>query len=313
MFKYTIRRLLLALPVLLGVSVLVFLILHLSPADPALVIAGPDAPPETIRAIRQELGLDKPLVTQFAIYLKNVLSGDLGKSVRSREPVAALIKKTFPITLQLALSGVLIAVAVAIPIGVVSAVRRNSWVDNASRFMAFLGVSMPVFAVGLLLMYVFAYKLRWLPLSGHGGTLFTVKWLRSLILPAVTSSSFSIAVLTRLTRSSMLEVVGQDFIRTARAKGLSERVVIFKHALRNALLPVITVLGIQVGALMGGAVVTETIFAWSGMGRLSINAILARDFPVVQGVVLMVSALFVAANLLVDLVYAVIDPRISYA
>lgn len=302
-----------AVPVLLGVAILVFLILHLSPADPAIVVAGPDAPPETIQAIREELGLNKPLPTQFAIYLANVLRGDLGRSVRSKEPVSALIAKTFPITMQLALSGVFIAVLVSIPIGVLSAVRRNSWVDNLSRLAAFLGVSVPVFAVGLLLMYMFAYKLRWLPLSGHGGDIFTLRWLKHMILPAITASSFSIAVLTRLTRSSMLEVISQDYVRTARAKGLSERVVIFKHALRNALLPVVTVLGIQIGALMGGAVVTETIFAWSGMGRTSVNAILARDFPVVQGTVLLVSAIFVMANLLVDLFYAVIDPRITYA
>lgn len=301
-----------AVPVLLGVMVLVFLILHLSPGDPAVTVAGPDAPPETIQAVRTELGLDKPLYVQFATYLKNVLTGDLGRSIRSREPVVSLIGKTFPNTVQLALAGVVVAVIISIPVGVVSAVRRNSWVDNASRFAAFLGVSMPVFAVGLLAMYLFAYKLRWLPLSGYGGPLFTLQGLRHLILPALTVSSFSIAVLTRLTRSSMLEVVGQDFIRTARAKGLAERSVIFKHALRNALLPVVTVLGIQFGALMGGAVVTETIFAWPGVGRLSINAILTRDFPVVQGVVLLVSTVFVLANLLVDLLYAAIDPRINY-
>ncbi|MFZ5824277.1 MAG: ABC transporter permease [Bacillota bacterium] len=312
MHKYAIRRLFMAVPVLLGVMVLVFLILHLSPGDPAVTVAGPDAPPETIEAVRAELGLDKPLYVQFATYLKNVLSGDLGRSIRSREPVALLIGKTFPNTVQLALAGVIFAVIISIPVGVISAVRRNSWIDNTSRFAAFLGVSMPVFAVGLLAMYIFAYKLRWFPLSGYGGSLFTLTGLRHLVLPAVTVSSFSIAVLTRLTRSSMLEVIGQDFIRTARAKGLAERSVIFKHALRNALLPVITVLGIQFGALMGGAVVTETIFAWPGVGRLSINAILTRDFPVVQGVVLLVSTVFVLANLMVDLLYATIDPRISY-
>jgi ABC-type dipeptide/oligopeptide/nickel transport system permease component len=312
MARYILRRLLLTLPVLFGVSVLVFLILHMSPGDPALMIAGADAPPETIKAVREELGLDRPLYEQYATYLGRVVQGDLGRSVRSKEPVTKLIGETFPRTATLAVAALLVAVAVALPTGIVSAVRRNSWVDNVTRFGAFLGVSMPVFAVGLLLMWLVAYKFRLLPLSGYGGPIWTAKGFKSVILPAVTSASFSIAVLTRLTRSSMLEVVGQDYIRTARAKGLSNRIVVYKHALRNALLPVVTVLGVQFGGLMGGAVVTETIFAWPGMGRLALNAILSRDFPVVQGVVLLVAVMFVGANLLVDLVYGLIDPRIQY-
>jgi ABC-type dipeptide/oligopeptide/nickel transport system permease component len=312
MSRYVLRRLLLTLPVLFGVSVLVFLILHMSPGDPALMIAGADAPPETIKAVREDLGLDRPLYEQYATYMGRVLQGDLGHSVRSKEPVTKLVRDTFPRTATLAVAALLVAVLIALPSGIISAVRRNSWVDSGTRLAAFMGVSMPVFAVGLLLMWVFAYKLRLLPLSGYGGPVWTGKGFRSVILPAVTSAAFSIAVLTRLTRSSMLEVIGQDFIRTARAKGLADRVVVYKHALRNALLPVITVLGVQFGGLMGGAVVTETIFAWPGMGRLALNAILSRDFPVVQGVVLLVAVMFVAVNLLVDLVYGFVDPRIQY-
>lgn len=312
MLRYALRRLSLTIPVLLGVSVLVFLILHLSPGDPALMVAGADAPPETVQAVRRDLGLDRPLYQQFATYLGHVVTGDLGYSVRSKEPVTKLLGGAFPKTLALAVAGVVIAVIVSVPMGILSAVRRNSWLDNLARLSAFLGVSMPVFAVGLLLMWAFSYKLRWLPLSGYGGPLWTVKGLRYVLLPAVTSAAFSIAVITRLTRSSMLDVIEQDFVRTARAKGLNPRKVIYKHALRNALLPVVTVLGMQFGALMGGAVVTETIFAWPGVGRLAINAILSRDFPVVQGVVLLVSTFFVLINLGVDLIYAVIDPRIQY-
>jgi ABC-type dipeptide/oligopeptide/nickel transport system permease component len=309
---YILRRLLLTLPVIFGVSVFVFLILHMSPGDPALMIAGADAPPETIKAVRQDLGLDRPLYQQYATYLGRVLQGDLGRSVRSKEPVTKLIANTFPKTATLALVALVVGIMIALPAGIISAVRRSSWVDTLTRFAAFMGVSMPVFAVGLLLMWLFAYKWRLLPLSGYGGPIWTVKGLRSVILPALTSASFSIAVLVRITRSSMLDVIGQDFIRTARAKGLGERSVIYKHALRNALLPVITVLGVQFGGLMGGAVVTETIFAWPGMGRLALNAILSRDFPVVQGVVLLVALMFVTVNLLVDLVYGFVDPRIQY-
>lgn len=312
MGRYILRRILLTIPVVLGVSVLVFLILHLSPGDPALMIAGADAPPETVRAVRAELGLNKPLWQQYATYVAHVMRGDLGQSVRSKEPVARLIGKTFPNTATLAVAALMIAMIIALPTGIISAVRRNSWVDNLTRFAAFLGVSMPVFAVGLLLMWVIAYKLRLLPLSGLGGPIWTIRGLRSVLLPALTSASFSIAVLTRLTRSSMLEVIGQDYIRTARAKGLADWRVIYQHALRNALLPVVTVLGMQFGGLLSGAVVTETVFAWPGMGRLALNAILSRDFPVVQGVVLLVSVLFVGANLAVDLAYGFVDPRIQY-
>jgi peptide/nickel transport system permease protein len=312
MSRYVLRRLLLTLPVFFGVSVLVFLILHLSPGDPALMIAGADAPPETIRAVREELGLDRPVYEQYATYVGRVLHGDLGRSVRSKEPVSQLVAATFPKTATLAVAALVVAVLVALPTGIIAAVRRNSWIDNGTRLAAFLGVSMPVFAVGLLLMWVLSYKLRLLPLSGYGGPVWTIKGFKAVILPAVTSASFSIAVLARLTRSSMLDVIGQDFIRTARAKGLADRVVVYKHALRNALLPVITVLGVQFGGLMGGAVVTETIFAWPGMGRLALNAILSRDFPVVQGVVLLVAVMFVGVNLLVDLVYGFVDPRIQY-
>lgn len=312
LFIYAMRRVLSAIPVLLGVSIGVFLMLHLAPGDPAVIVAGADAPPETVAAIRRELGLDRPLHEQYWMYLKRLLQGDLGRSIRSREPVGELLAQTFPNTLALAVAGIAVAVSVSIPLGVLSAVRRNSWIDNLSRFLALLGASVPLFAVGLALMWVFGYWLRLFPLSGNGGSVLSWQGLWHLILPAVSVSFYTLAVLTRLTRSSMLEAVKQDYVRTARAKGLSEVVVIYRHALRNALLPVVTLAGIQFGHLLAGAVVTETIFAWPGMGRLAVSAILSRDFPVVQGVILVIAILFVLVNLVVDIVYAVIDPRIQY-
>lgn len=312
LFVYAMRRILSAIPVLLGVSIGVFLMLHLAPGDPAVIVAGADAPPETVAAVRSELGLDRPLYEQYWMYLKRLLQGDLGRSIRSREPVVELLAQTFPNTLALAVGGTAVAVSVSIPLGVVSAVRRNSWVDNLSRFLALLGASVPIFAVGLALMWVFGYWLRLFPLSGNGGSVLSWQGLWHLVLPAVSVSFYTLAVLTRLTRSSMLEAVKQDYVRTARAKGLSEVVVVYRHALRNALLPVVTLAGIQFGHLLAGAVVTETIFAWPGMGRLAVAAILSRDFPVVQGVILVISIMFVLINLAVDIVYAVIDPRIRY-
>ncbi len=299
-------------PVALGVSFLVFLILHLTPGNPALLLAGSDAPPETIAAIERQLGLDQPVLIQYARYLTRALQGDLGRSLGSRRPVSWEIARTFPRTLELTGAGIAVAIAVGIPLGVVAAVRQRSVIDTASMFLALAGLAMPVFAVGILLMWTFGYWLGWLPISGRGGGLWTLNGLRHLVLPAVTLSTFSLAIFARMTRSSLLEVLRQDYIRTARAKGLSERVVIYRHALKNAFLPVITVVGTQFGFLLGGAVVTETVFAWPGVGRLSVQAILARDFPLVQGIVLVLAVSFVLVNLLVDLLYAVIDPRIRY-
>jgi len=297
--------------VLVGVSVFVFLLLQLAPGNPALLIAGPDAPPETLRAIERELGLDQPIYVQYWRYLERVLHGDLGKSLRSRLPVSFEVARAFPVTFQLTLVATFFSVVVALPLGVTSAVHQNTWLDSGTMFLALIGISMPVFAVGLILMWVFGFYLGWLPISGFS-PLTTVEGWRSIILPAVTVSSASIATMARLTRSSILEVLRQDYVRTARAKGLGEKVVIYKHALRNAMLPVVTVIGLQIGGLLGGAVVTETIFALPGMGRLAVKAIEGRDFPLVQGLVLLIAVIFALTNLVVDIFYALIDPRIRY-
>jgi ABC-type dipeptide/oligopeptide/nickel transport system permease component len=310
--QYILRRLLLLPLVLLGVSVLVFLVLHLVPGNPAQVIAGPDAPPETVRQIEIELGLDKPLPEQYAIYMSRVLQGDLGRSLRSRRQVLADVLDALPNTIELTLIAALITPVVAIPLGVLAAARRRTPVDTSLMMVSMLGITLPPFALALGLMWLFAYQLRWFPISGDAGPVWTLDGLRSVFLPALTLAIGSVATLARLTRSAMLEVLGQDFVRTARAKGLREGVVLLRHGLANALLPVVTVVGLQVALLLSGAFVTETVFAWPGVGRLAVFAIQSRDFPVVQGAVLVIAVLFVLMNLLVDVLYAYIDPRIHY-
>lgn len=312
MGQYIARRLLILPVVLLGVSILVFMVLHLVPGNPAQVIAGADAPPETVRSIERELGLDKPLPEQYAIYLGRVLHGDLGRSLRSKRPVIADVLDALPNTLQLTLLAALITPVLAIPLGVVAAARRGSWLDSVLMLGSMLGITAPIFAIALALMYFFAYQWRLFPISGYGGPVWTPQGLRSAFLPALTLAVGAVATMARLTRSAMLEVLSQDYIRVARAKGLRESVVLLRHGLRNALLPVITVLGLQVAYLLSGAVVTETVFAWPGVGRLAVYAIQARDFPLVQGTVLVISVSFVLVNLLVDILYAFIDPRIHY-
>lgn len=312
MTQYISRRLLILPVVLLGVSILVFLVIHLVPGNPAQVIAGADAPPETVQAIERELGLDRPLPEQYLRYLGRVIQGDLGTSLRSNRPVLDEVMTALPKTIQLALAAAVITPLVALPLGVVAAAKRGTAVDTGLMMVSMLGITLPVFAVGLGLMWIFGYELRLLPISGTGGPIWTLDGLRSMILPAVTLAVGSVATMARLTRSTMLEVLGQDFVRVARAKGLRETPVLLKHALPNALLPIVTVLGLQFAYLLSGAVVTETIFAIPGVGRLAVYAIQARDFPVVQGAVLIISLLFVLVNLLVDLLYAVIDPRIQY-
>ncbi len=311
MTSYILRRLLLAVPVLLGVSILVFLILHLTPGNPALVVAGPDAPPDVVRDVEKALGLDQPLYVQYGRYLGRILHGDFGRSIRSREPVFGRLLTTFPVTLTLALVGVVFTMVVSVPMGILAAYRRNSGLDLATIFVVLTGSAMPVFAVGLILLWVFAVRLRWFPLAGFA-PLSTLDGWRHIALPAITVSTGTVALLARLTRSSMLEVLNQDYVRTARAKGVREVLVVMQHAFRNALLPVITVIGLQFGFLLSGAVVTESIFSLPGMGRLLVEAILGRDFPVVQGAVLLAAVTFVLTNLIVDMVYALVDPRIRY-
>ncbi len=311
MTSYILRRLLLAIPVLLGVSVLVFLILHLTPGNPALVVAGPDAPPDVVREVERALGLDQPLYIQYGKYLSRIARGDFGRSIRSREPVLGRLLTTFPVTLTLALIGVVFTTIVSVPMGMLAAYHRNSAIDVATIFIVLTGSAMPVFAIGLILLWVFGVMLRWFPIAGYAPLTTSDGW-RHIILPAITVSSGTIALLARLTRSSMLEVLNQDYVRTARSKGVQEVVVVVRHAFRNALLPVITVIGLQFGFLLSGAVVTESIFSLPGMGRLLVQAILGRDFPVVQGAVLLAALTFVLTNLLVDMVYAAVDPRIRY-
>lgn len=304
MYKYVLRRLLLLIPVLLGVSLVVFTIMYFTPGDPAKLILGERAPAEEVNALREEMGLNKPYIVRFFNFLKGVVTGDLGRSYVTKQPVIDELLARFPATLQLAASAILIAVTLGIPIGIISATKQYSFFDMFFMILALVGVSMPNFWQGLMMVLLFSVVLRWLPSSGYG----TI-W--HLIMPALTIGTSTMAIVTRMTRSSMLEVVRQDYIRTARAKGLPERVVINRHALKNALIPVVTVIGLQFGYLLGGAVLTETIFSWPGVGRLMVDSIKAKDFPVVQGGVLLLALTFSIVNLVVDILYAYIDPRIK--
>ncbi|WP_135257690.1 ABC transporter permease [Thermus caldilimi] len=335
MWSYVLRRLLGLVPVLFGITLLVFLFLQLIPGDPAQAILGERGTPEQLAALREKLGLNKPLYVQYLTFVKNILTGDLGTSAVSTIPVAEELKRRWPATFELALAATLVAVVLGIPVGIVAAVRKNSILDTLSMSLSLVGVSMPVFWLGLLLVYLFAVNLHWLPTGGRLSTDLAIDFrpltgflvldglltrrlevladaLRHLILPALTLGTIPLAILTRITRSAMLEVLSQDYVRTARAKGLAERQVILKHALKNALLPVVTIIGLQFGTLLGGAILTETIFSWPGIGSYIYEGILNRDYPVVQAGVLVVATVFVLVNLLVDLSYALLDPRIQY-
>ncbi|MCL0037083.1 ABC transporter permease [Dehalococcoidia bacterium] len=309
MLTYVIRRMGLMVFILLGVSVITFSMMHFVPGDPAEMIAmeryGEEITAETIAHVRAELGLDQPVYIQYFRWLTNVLRGDLGYSFRTDRPVLDEILTRLPATVQLALAGMLVALIIAIPVGIVSATRQYSAVDNISMFGALLGVSMPNFWLGLLLILFFSVHLGWLPVFGRGG-------IEHLILPALTLGTGMAAITTRLIRSSMLEVLGQDYIRAARAKGLKEKAVIYKHALKNALIPVVTIVGLQFAALLEGAVIVEVIFAWPGIGRLLVDSIFARDLPIIQGCILFIAAMFVLVNLLVDIFYTYLDPKIHY-
>jgi ABC-type dipeptide/oligopeptide/nickel transport system permease component len=304
MFRFILKRLAQAVPVLIGVSVIVFLMLHLMPGDPAQVIAGQDASPADIEDVRQALHLDQPLWRQYMAFVGRLATGDLGKSFRTGRSVAAEIGGRYLNPLSLGAAAMAWAVLIGLLTGVASAVRRFSLVDDAALLGATLGISTPPFFLGLLLMLVFSVGLGWLPIAGND------RW-SSLILPAATLGAASAAVISRVTRSSLIDVLDQDFIRTARAKGLREFLVIWRHALRNALIPTITVAGLQLGYLLGGAVVTETVFAWPGLGRLLVQSILARDFPVIQAAVLLMATTFVLVTVATDLLLLIADPRIS--
>jgi peptide/nickel transport system permease protein len=308
LLPYALGRLIGTVPVLFGVTLLVFLMAWVTPGDPVVAMLGEAAQGisrEALEELRGQLGLDRPLPVQYVSYVAGLLQGDLGTSVRSRRPVLAEVADRLPATLELALAALTIAVVMGVGLGVWAAVRKGTFVDGAAIAVALVGVSIPVFWSGFLLMMVFALELGWLPASGRG------TW-QHLVLPALTVGVSSAAYIARITRGAMLEALGQDYVRTARAKGLHARRVVFRHALRNALLPIVTVVGLQLGGLLGGAVLTETVFAWPGVGRLLVDAIIARDLPVVQGSVLVVSLLFILVNLTVDLSYAAINPKVRY-
>lgn len=314
MARYVARRLLLTVPVLLGISFVVFAMVSLAPGDAINIMLGSEtANPANVERLRLELGLDRPWYVQYVDYMQRLLRGDLGQSFTYRRPVAEQIRERFPNTLLLTAGACVFALAVALPLGTAAAARRNGLVDFVSRMVAMLGVSLPSFYLGLLLIIWFGLELRWFPIRGIGNWEDGLwPFLRHLVLPSVTLGSSLAAFLTRLTRSALLETLAADYIRTARAKGLAELRVLFRHGLRNALLPVVTAFGLQFGALLGGAVVVETIFSWPGMGLLAVTAIRQRDIPVIQGTVLVFAVCFVVVTLIVDLLYAWIDPRIRY-
>lgn len=303
MLSFLIRRLLSALGVMLGVSLAVFLFIHLIPGDPVEVMLGESARAADREALRHALGLDLSLWQQLLSYFEHLLRFDLGKSLHSDQPITALLAERLPATAQLAIAALGVALIISIPLGVIAAVRQHSLWDSGAMSVALVGVSIPNFVLGPLLILLFSIFLGWLPVSGRDG-------LASLILPAITLGLGMAAILSRMTRATLLEVLGEDFIRTARAKGLGETRIILRHAMRNAMLPIITLLGLQLGALLGGAVITETIFSWPGLGQLIVEAIQKRDYPVVQACVLLISLIYVSVNTLTDLVYAWLDPRV---
>ena len=313
MYGYFFRRLLGTIPVMLVVAVFIFLMLRLTPSDPAAVIAGDNATTEQVAQIRTQLGLDRPMVEQFFIWSGKVLRGDLGESFFFKKTVASLIGERIEPTLSLALFTMVLAVLIAVPLGVLAAHRQGSWIDRIVMGFSVLGFSMPSFVVAYLLIYLFAVWLNWLPVQGYqriaeglGG------WVKGLVLPSLTLSVIFVALIARMTRTSMLEVLSEDYIRTARAKGQSARKVLFRHALRNAAVPIVTVIGLAVALLIGGVIVTESVFTIPGLGRLTVDAVLARDYPTIQAVILLFSFVYVMINLTVDMMYTLLDPRIRY-
>lgn len=332
MFQYIVRRIIQLIPVLLGVTFFAYSLLLLT-GDPVGAMAGEHATPETREQIREQLGLNDPVPVQYGRFLARLAQGDLGRSIMTRSPVSSELKQFFPATLELALSAMIIAIIIGIPLGVVAGYKHNTFIDLSTTFGALVGVSMPIFWLALMLLWVFGLKLDWFPTTGRldpnidlnkitnlyiidslltGNVQALTSALHHLALPALALSTIPTAFIARITRSSMLDVLSEDYVRTARSKGLRERVVIYRHALKNAMLPVVTIIGLLTGLLMTGAILTETVFAWPGMGRWVVNAIVARNFPVVQAAVLVFASIFVFVNLIVDISYAFFDPRIRY-
>jgi ABC-type dipeptide/oligopeptide/nickel transport system permease component len=306
MRTYILRRVAQSALTLVGVSVLVFVILRVLPGDPARMLLPDGAPESAVVELNRQLGLREPLIVQYGLFLRSVAHGDFGQSFQYRAPALQVVLERLPATVQLTVAAMLVIIAVGVSLGIFTAVRRGTRYDVAGTIVAVLGQSLPNFWLGIMLILLFGVALRWLPTSGFAG------WT-SLVLPAITLAAFPTALVARLTRSSMLEILNRDYIRTGRAKGLAEQSVVLRHALRNAAIPVLTVIGLQIGSLLGGAVITESVFAWPGMGKLIVDAIFFRDFPVVQTVLILSATVFVAINLLVDLLYTVIDPRIRYS
>jgi ABC-type dipeptide/oligopeptide/nickel transport system permease component len=332
--RYIVRRMLIAVPVLLSITLIVFIMLHSAGGDPAVVMLGARASDESLAALRSELGLDEPLPVQYVDFVRGAVQGNLGTSYRSKQPVAHEVFSRFPATVELAIGAMFIATIIGLIAGTVAATRKNSFFDYSSTAMSLIGVSVPTFWLGIILIIIFGVELKWLPISGrvdprigadpnahflilnsfiHGD--WAVFWdaLKHLILPAFTLAAWPAAIIARMTRASLLESMGQDYIRTARAKGLRERTVIARHVFRNAMLPIITVAGLEFGGLLAGAVVTEQVFSWPGIGKLTVDAITNRDYQIVQGVVILVGVIFIVMNLIVDIVYVWLDPRIRYA
>lgn len=306
MTAYILRRLVLLIPVLVGVSFAVFMMLHLTPGDPARIVAGPTATPEQVQDVRHALGLDQPLYRQYIQYMGRLVQGDLGRSIITNRTVISELWPRLVATLQLSATAMIVAVIVGMSMGVISAIRQYSVIDNVLSVLSLVGLSTPAYWLGLMLILVFSLRLGWFPTAGQGG-------IRHFVLPVITLAAFATATVARMTRGSMLDVLHEGYMQTARAKGLRERVVLLRHALKNALIPIVTVVGIQVGRLISGAVLTETVFSWPGLGRFLVDSIKARDFPVVQGGILIAALGFVLVNFLVDLLYSVIDPRIRYS
>ena len=306
MTQYILRRFLALIPILIGVSIIIFLVMRLVPGDPARQTLGPEATGEQVEVLRKAWRLDEPLPIQYIAWLQRAVEGDLGRSTVSRVPVTEEIFSRLPATLNLTLASMAVAIVFGLVFGIISAIRHNSLIDRGTMLLALIGICTPSFWLGLILLLLFSVKLGWFPSTGAGG-------ISHLVLPSITLGVGAAAVIARVTRSSMIEVFSEDFIRTARAKGLAERMVVVRHALKNALIPIITILGLEFGGLLAGAVITETVFSYPGIGQLLIKSINNRDFPIVQGALLLFSVQFVLVNLVVDLLYARVDPRISYA
>ncbi|MGH3098890.1 MAG: ABC transporter permease [Streptosporangiales bacterium] len=303
-WTYMVRRLVASIITLLGVGLVLVLLVQLLPGDPARVIAGMRADEQEVEQVRHMMGLDEPVLVQYWRFIEHLLHGNMGVSARTGDPVVSEILARLPFTLELAFLGTVFGVVVGIVLGVIAATHKDGWADSLVSAVGVMGISMPVYWLGILLIMLFAVKLQLVPASGAGT-------LSSLILPSLTLGVFSMAIVSRMTRSNMLDVLGRDYVRTVRAKGLVERVVVYKHALRNAFVPILTVIGLQFGTLLGGAVLTESVFSWPGIGRLLVDSISARDYPMVQGIVLTFAAMFIVVNIITDLLYTIVDPRVS--